>query len=62
LHQIRVQTVRLERYCRRVKDGVWAGNRQDLIQALADSAEATEIARRLWLGIKEHLGEVPVEF
>jgi hypothetical protein len=55
LHQIRVQVVRLERYCRRVKDKIWADNRDDLIQALADTAELGEISRRLYRQIHSFL-------
>jgi hypothetical protein len=62
LHQIWVQAVRLERYGRPVKDKIWAGDHQDLIQALADTAEAAEISRRLWQELKDYLGELPVEF
>jgi hypothetical protein len=47
VHKIRSTAVRLERYCRRVKNGVWEPDRDDLVQALADCAEAAEIARRL---------------
>jgi hypothetical protein len=55
LHQIRVQVVRLERYCRRAKDKVWAGDRRDLIQAMADTAETAEISRRIYSLIEQHL-------
>jgi hypothetical protein len=61
LHQIRVQTLRLERYSRRVKDRIWTGDRTDLIQAMADVAEAAEISRRLWQQLSDNLGELPVE-
>jgi hypothetical protein len=53
--QIRPQAVRLTRYCRRVKDKIFAGNRQDLIEALADCAETAEIARRLYQLIEQQL-------
>ena len=52
LHQ---QAVRLERYCRRVRDGIRKGARDDLIQALADCAEVHEIARRLYRALEEFL-------
>jgi hypothetical protein len=55
LHQIRTQSVRLERYCRRTRDKIWAGNRDDLLGALADVAEAAEIARRLYSAIEKQL-------
>jgi hypothetical protein len=48
LHQARTNVVRLERYCRRTKDKIWAGTREDLFDAMADCAEAAEIARRLY--------------
>jgi hypothetical protein len=38
---------RLERYSKRVRELIWSGDRSHLIDALADLAEAAEIARRL---------------
>jgi hypothetical protein len=55
LPQIRMQAVRLERYCRRVRDGIRKGARDDFIQALADCAETAEIARRLYVLIQQHI-------
>jgi hypothetical protein len=54
-HQIYVQVVRLERYCRRVRNSIQKGGRTDLIQALADCAETAEIARRLYSCIEQHI-------
>ena len=54
-HQIRAAAVRLERYAHQVKNKIWAQNRSELIQALSDSAETAEIARRLWSMIQEQL-------
>jgi hypothetical protein len=34
----------------------------DLIQPMADTAEAGEISRRLWQELKDYLGELPVKF
>jgi hypothetical protein len=48
LHAVRVAAKRLERYSRKVKDEIWCGDRRKLIDALADVAEASEIARRLY--------------
>lgn len=48
LHAAKVAAVRLQRYSRKVKDGIWIGDRRKLIDALADVAEAGEIARRLY--------------
>jgi hypothetical protein len=56
-----VQVTRLERYCRRAKNAVWEGEREDLINAMADVAEAAEISRRLWQQLKDYLGELPVQ-
>jgi hypothetical protein len=55
MHQIRTQTIRLERYCRRAKDKIWAAERDDLLAAMADVAEAGEIARRLYSHIQQYL-------
>jgi hypothetical protein len=54
-HQIRVTVLRLERYLHRAKDKIWSGDRQALIDALAEIAEAGEIARRLCLMIQKQL-------
>jgi hypothetical protein len=54
-HEIRVQALRLERYCWRSKNKIWRGDRRDLIDAMADVAEAGEIARRLYLAIQKHV-------
>jgi len=54
LHEIRQGAVRLERYCRRAKLKIWSGNRDDLFNALADTAEVGEIARRLYLQLQLH--------
>ena len=59
LRQVRVQVVRLERYCQRTKDRVWSGNYRDLCNALADCAEAAEIARRLYLLIETAVQQQP---
>jgi len=47
LEQLRSTAKRLERYARRARERIWTGNRDDLINALSDVAEAGEIARRL---------------
>jgi hypothetical protein len=52
---IRAQAIRLEKYCRRTKDKIWAANRRDLCNALADCAEVHEIARRLYRALEEFL-------
>ena len=51
-HQLRVSAKRLERYSDRVKEKIWRGTRDDLINALADIAEAGEISRRLYLQLQ----------
>ena len=51
-HQLRVSAKRLERYADQVKDKIWRGTRDDLINALADIAEAGEISRRLYLQLQ----------
>ena len=53
-HQLRVQAKRLERYAIRTKDKIWKGDRNDLIDALADAAETGEIARRLYHQLQQH--------
>ena len=55
LHRIRVAALRLQRYSDRIKDKVWAGDRASLINALSDTAELTEIARRLWLQLQKQI-------
>jgi len=53
LEHLRWTAKRLEYYASRVREKIWAGNREDLLDALADTAEAGEIARRLWLAIEQ---------
>jgi hypothetical protein len=48
LHVARVAAKRLERYSHLVKDKIWSADHRLLIDALADCAEAHEIARRLY--------------
>jgi len=48
LHLARVAAKRLETYSRRSKDKIWSGQRDKFIDAMADVAEAGEIARRLY--------------
>ena len=55
LSLVRSNVIRLERYCRRAKDKIWAGDRRSLINAMADVAEVAEIARRLRNYLVEHL-------
>jgi hypothetical protein len=47
-HQLRMCAKRLEHYSNLVKAKIWLGTRDDLINALADVAEAGEIVRRLY--------------
>ena len=61
LHQLRVQAKRLQRYSERVKAGIWTGTKDDLITALADCAEAGEIARRLYLLLQKHTAPQPLQ-
>jgi hypothetical protein len=57
LHSVRVAAKRLERYSRKVKDGIWIGDRRKLIDAMADVAEAGEIARRLYTALEKVIKE-----
>jgi hypothetical protein len=57
LAELRHSAQRLERYSLRVKAGIWRGDRDGLVAALADVAEAGEIARRCYLAIREYLNE-----
>ena len=52
---LRRSAKRLERYYCRIKENIWRGDRSSLITALAATAEAAEIARRLWLAIQQQL-------
>jgi hypothetical protein len=54
---IRYNAKRLERISHRIKEKIWAGDRASLIEALAEVAETSEIARRLWLAIQQQLKE-----
>jgi hypothetical protein len=58
LEHLRRTAKRLERYACRVREKVWSGDREDLVTALADTAEAGEIARRLCLQIQISLQPV----
>ena len=55
LEHLRHTAKRLERYARRVREKIWTGNRDDLLNALADIAEAGEISRRIYSLIEQHI-------
>jgi hypothetical protein len=57
LEQLRRAAKRLERNARRIRELIWAGERTYLIDALAASAEVSEISRRLWLQLQAHLAQ-----
>jgi sulfur transfer protein SufE len=57
LEQLRRSAKRLERNARRVRELIWTGERTYLIDALAASAEVSEISRRLWLQLQAHLAQ-----
>jgi hypothetical protein len=57
LHSVRVAAKRLERYSHKVKDEIWCGDRRKLFDALADVAEAGEIARRLYIALAKVIKE-----
>ena len=59
LRRLRVAAVRLERYSVRVQNALAQGDRQQLYDALADVAEAHEIARRLSKALVDFLAETP---
>jgi hypothetical protein len=52
LEQLKRTAKRLERYAQRLGEKIWQGN---LIDALADTAEAGEISRRLYLQLQAQI-------
>ena len=57
LRRLRLAAARLERYSLQVKDAMATGDRDRLVQALADVAEAHEIARRLSKALVDFLAQ-----
>jgi hypothetical protein len=55
LDHLRFSAKRLERYSQRAREHIWTGNRSDLVNALADLAETSEIARRLYTKLQDVL-------
>jgi hypothetical protein len=62
LHTIRVYSKRLERYSHRVTDKVLRGGERDLIAAMNDAAEASEISRRLYNQLQAWLQQQPQRY
>jgi hypothetical protein len=54
-HTIRLYAKRLETQSRRIKDAIWTGNERQLLNTLADCAEAGEISRRLYNQLQGYL-------
>lgn len=59
LRRLRLAAERLERYSLRVQNALATGDRDQLYQALADVAEAHEIARRLSDSLVAFLQKTP---
>ena len=55
LPQLRARAERLERYTRRVREALQSADRRQMFNALADIAETSEIARRLYARLKDVL-------
>jgi hypothetical protein len=55
LDHLRFSAKRLERYSQGAREHIWTGNRSDLMNALADLAEPTEIARRPYTKLQDLL-------
>jgi len=61
LEQLRSTAKHHERYARLSRERIWTGNRDDLINALSDVAEAGEIARRLYAFLQQHTCTTPTQ-